>query len=156
MIILIEPFKDKVNVSYPESTYSDSISNQYVCDKLISSMLQTSEIFNGDAVFHVDAGFNTKEVISFVESCNVPNTFAIKYQSGGSDKVVACSKPNSLYLNQVEIDKNNSITERINALATALYILGNQRSVASTAKESPVNKAIDDIAKELSKLITQD
>lgn len=64
------------------------------------------------------------------------------------------SASDALYENQAKIWDAKAFY--INSLATALDSLGNQRSVASTAKESPVNKAIDDIAKELSKLTTQD
>ncbi|AUR94076.1 hypothetical protein NVP1191O_17 [Vibrio phage 1.191.O._10N.286.52.B4] len=67
-----------------------------------------------------------------------------------------CGKTASdaLYENQAKIWDAKSFY--INSLATALDSLGNYRSIASTAKESPVNKAIDDIATELSELTSQD
>ncbi|AUR92580.1 hypothetical protein NVP1174O_20 [Vibrio phage 1.174.O._10N.261.55.A8] len=69
-----------------------------------------------------------------------------------------CGKTASdaLYENQAKIWDAKAFY--INSLATALDSLGNHRSIAiaSTTKEYPVNKAIDDIAKELSKLTSQD
>lgn len=49
-------------------------------------------------------------------------------------------------------------TDRINALAYALGAMNDvpKSAMSSSAEKNPVNKAIDDIAKELSKLTSQD
>lgn len=48
------------------------------------------------------------------------------------------------------------VTDRINALGYALSILSENRVAKPNNKVSPVDKAIDDIAKELSSLTSQD
>ncbi|AUR92986.1 hypothetical protein NVP1181O_22 [Vibrio phage 1.181.O._10N.286.46.C9] len=133
--------------------------------------------------FFIDAGFLTEEVIKFVETCEISNVYAVKLMPEDL-KILATSgkqqrspgkvtDSNTLTMRLIQhsitapeqkksIDRQPSqlthqeTTDRINALATALDSLGNYRSIASTAKESPVNKAIDDIATELSKLTSQD
>jgi hypothetical protein len=139
--------------------------------------------------FFIDAGYLTQEVINFVETCGIPNIYAVKLMqdevriiatSGKQQRAagkVTDSNTLTMRLIQHSIKLNGSksersikraqdelahseVTDRINALAKALDGLSPLRTIIhrsnSETEKDPINKAIENIAKELSSLTQQD
>lgn len=113
--------------------------------------------------FYIDAGFLHKEVVDLVKGCDIPNVFAVKGSPKGINIIASSMKSHkklrpTTSLSGTKAPTHQEKIELIYALSSAIQALNGAQSVAKPINgvphKCPLRTAAQEIAKELSKLIS--